>query len=112
MFVSSINVLIMSLCLIANPCMDIQCLHGGTCIAIDGEAVCECTENRSGESCQLLDPFYSQWSDFGACASTCGASVVKTRTRSCTDLSNASRTDCEGLPVETEDEVISIIGAK
>ena len=94
------------ICLLTGDlCDGTECHNGGTCSVVNEEKVCDCPEFTSGLFCEYLVAFYSEWSAFGECAGPCGPTVMRTRTRNCTDISNNLREDCENQLVLAEKEV-------
>ena len=90
---------------ILEVCKGISCSGRGTCKDVAGEAKCECDDNVSGDNCETLDAFYSDWSDFTACSETCGI-ALKLRFRNCTDLEDNPRYGCDGDPVDSEVSIL------
>ena len=88
-----------------DPCQGISCSGRGTCNDVAGEAKCECDSNVSGDNCETLDAFYSDWSGYGACSETCGI-ALKFRSRNCTDLEGKQRVGCEG---DSQESAVSVL---
>lgn len=80
----------------AITCASIQCLNGGTCKDEFNNSSCFCAKYSSGELCETLEAFYSEWSPYSNCSVNCGNGALKTRTRYCTDLAGNSRSECNG----------------
>ncbi|KAK3103588.1 hypothetical protein FSP39_020372 [Pinctada imbricata] len=88
---------------LADPCVGVTCQNGGTCRAkpsIPTESECLCTADYEGDTCQYAVARFDTWGAWGSCSQTCRG-ATKTRSRSCTDVTNANRTgDCTGDSTE------------
>nr|XP_022299294.1 uncharacterized protein LOC111108065 [Crassostrea virginica] len=90
-----------------SPCLNVKCQNGGKCVVVDGKPRCQCNANYTGDSCQYAVAFYTQWSAWGTCDSSCGDGLQK-RTRNCTDVTGADRGQDCGVDVEEQKACVGL----
>uniref|UniRef100_K1QGK1 Fibrillin-2 n=1 Tax=Magallana gigas TaxID=29159 RepID=K1QGK1_MAGGI len=90
-----------------NLCDGFTCQNGGACVVIDGSPRCQCNASYTGNVCQYAVPYYTQWSAYGPCDSSCGDGLQK-RTRNCTDITGANRGQDCGADLENEKACVGL----